>query len=104
MTKTQTAIDRALLGLHLSDDEAGHAIGWLAAEVGLARSRGGDYVDLPSGFNIHVARRAVNTGLVDHFSYSAQRMRLFIKNREVEPAARPPAGPRILWSRPGHAA
>ncbi len=104
MTKTQTAIDRVLLGLHLTDDEAVHAIGWLAAEVGLVRSRGGNHVDLPSGFNIHIARRAVNSGLVDHFEYSAQRMRLFIKNNEVERAAGRPAGPRILWARPGHAA
>jgi hypothetical protein len=104
MTKTQTAIDRALLGLHLSEDEVGHAMGWLAAEVGLVRSRGGDYVDLPSGFNIHIARRAVNTGLVDHFRYSAQRMRLFIKNLDAKPAETSSGGPRILWSRPGHAA
>jgi hypothetical protein len=84
MTRAQTAIDRALLGLHLSDEEAGHAMGWLEAEIRSARSRGGDHVDFPSGFNMALARRAVNKGVVDRFLYCAHRVRLFIRSRNPQ--------------------
>ena len=78
MTDIQNAVDRALLGLHLSEEDQRRALDWLAEQVGRARTSGEHCIDLPSAFNVDVARHAVEAGMVNYFWQSGETVRLYV--------------------------
>jgi hypothetical protein len=86
MTKTETAVDRALLGLHLSQEEETRAWDWLAAEVESARDAGRHRLDLPSDFNTTLIRRTMKEGLVSYFWECGAQMHLSLTTQGDQPA------------------
>ena len=78
MTKMQNAVDRALLGLHLSEDDAQRALDWVVVQVDVARQAGMRHIDLPASFNIDVVRSAVQAGMVGYFWQSGYVVRAYV--------------------------